>query len=208
MLQRILAKLLHWSNANPPHNRTEFYALKTRLLHKYAKFCGHDLQVITKQCYGDGWWHYDGGEPCGPNCCRCNGTGIFDQRWIRLERWQWGRFLFHVPSGDTRIKPDSAPNSWIHGVIEHPDYGRISNEACLWLYLLCGEWRMFWKALRSSCCCGWYWWPMLNVQRVTMNVCMKLRRQKCWCGKMFFTFGSGHQFCKACRNKPQDLIPF
>lgn len=188
--------------------RNEFYRLKERLLRKHGTLRGHDIQEITKECWGWRRWDYDAGEyeylPCGPDCRRCGGTGIFDQRWVRLERWQWGKYVFHIPSGDTRIKPDSVQ---IRGRIEHPYRGRIHNEAALWLFLLCGEWALFWRAMCSWSCCGWYGWPLTNMQRVTMWLAVKLRRQKCWCGKWYWTWGSGWQVCPHCRREPDD-IPF
>jgi hypothetical protein len=206
MRQRILATLLHYANASPPTERTAFYDLKERLLQRYGTFRGHDLQEIRKPCWGWGWWRDDGGAKCGPKCFRCGGTGIFDLRWVRLERWEWMGYVFHRPAGDTRIKPEG--HVAIQGRIEHPRYGRASSEAALWLYLLCGEWALLWRALRGSSCCGWYLWPLLNVQRVTMHAALWLSRQRCcFCGKTFFTWGSGWQVCKPCRDVPRE-IPF
>ena len=204
MYQRILATLLHYANASPPVNRTEFYALKDRLCRRYAEFRGHDIQEIRKECWGDQRDVYGDWGGCGPNCRRCGGTGIFDVRWVRLERWHWFGYVFHRPDGDTRIKPDSVQ---IHGRIEHPNYGRASNEAALWLYLLCGEWRLLWRALKGSRCCGWYWWPLLNVQRVVMELAMLLHWRRCWCGRRYPTWGSGWQICRKCRNEKQE-VPF
>jgi hypothetical protein len=207
-MQRLLALLLHYANADPPMYRESFYALKERLLRRYGTFRGHDLQEIRKECYGDGWWRYEGGEPCGPKCRRCGGTGVYDMRWVRLERWEWCGYSFHRPDGDTHKPPDPA-NVRIFGRIEHPNYGRASNEAALWLYMLCGEWSLLWRSLKSSRCCGWYWWPMLNVQRVVMELSMRLRWQKCWCGKWFPTWGSGWQCCWKCRQPSAvEEIPF
>src|SRR2546430_712949 len=101
MKGRILALLLHYANANPPWNRTEFYSLKNRLLIRYAKFRGYDLQIIKKECWGplDPDGDYGDHTGCqGRFCPHCGGTGIFDVRWVRLERWQWGRYLFHRPT--------------------------------------------------------------------------------------------------------------
>jgi hypothetical protein len=193
LYQRLIVRLLHLANASPPSNRTEFYALKTRLLKRYATFRGHEMQEIKKQCWGES--HYKDGDeryrPCGPKCRRCGGTGIFDLRWVRLERYLWLGYVFHSPAGDTRVRPDSVQ---IRGIIEHQDYGRKSAEAVLWLYLLTGNWRMFGRQITRSYCCGWFWWPLLNVQRIATKFRMKLRRQRCWCGRGFQTWGTGWQF--------------
>lgn len=198
---RIVSTLLHYANASPPHNRTEFYALKSRLVEEHGRFCGHDLQEIRKECWGPLVPFSEGGyegerRGCqGEKCRNCGGTGVFDIRWIRLQRWEWCGRVFHSPDGETRRPPDAGSVN-IFGRIEHPKYGRASHEAVLWLYLLCGEWRLFWKAMRGSCCCGWVWWPLLNVQKVVMHL----------------TWGSGRQICRRCWNAPSwddnQEIPF
>ena len=167
LYSRLLAWLLHYANARPPMFSTDFYNLKTRLLHRFAKLSGHDVQEIRKECWGD---HRNG---CGPKCTRCGGTGIHDLFWVRLERWQWGRHVFHCPIGRVRFKPSELIQ--IHGRIEHAKYGHASNEAVLWLYLLCGEGALLWHAMKSSCSCGWYFWPFLNLQRVVMRTRAWLR---------------------------------
>lgn len=210
MYQRILATLLHYANSSPPWNIRHFYALKHRLLKRYATFLGHDMQEIRKECWGP-WNDWDGPSGCpGASCRKCRGTGIYDIRWHRLERWWWLGYTFHVPSGSTIIRPKTT-GPMIQGRIEHKDYGRLSGEAVLWLYLLCGEWWLLWKAMKSSCACGWYFWPMLNLQRVVMRLSMWLRWHRCYCGKWFPTWGSGWRICKSCRNpSPAQLeeIPF
>lgn len=198
----LLATLLHYANADPHFlHRADFYALKHCLLKRYGRFAGHDIQEIRKECYGrrDRW--YGDWEGCpGEKCPKCGGTGVFDIRWFRLERWEWGGYTFHVPSGESRKIPSPyPPKGMICGRITHPDYGRASHEAALWLYLLCGEWRLLWWSLRGSCCCGWYWWPLLNVQRVVMHLSMWLSWRKCFCGRWFPTWGSGWQVCRRCR---------
>ncbi len=203
MYQQLLAKLLHWANSYPPVFSREFYALKDRLCRKYARFAGHELQEIRKECWGEKTWDreyggYDYHKCKGKSCRACGGTGIFDIRWVRLERWEWCGFVFHRPDGDTRIPPEVGSVK-IFGRIEHKDYGRLSSEAALWLYLLTGEWKLFCRAMRSSRCCGRFWYPLLNLQKVTMELSMRLRRQRCSCGKTFWTWGSGWQICKKCR---------
>lgn len=186
----LLAWLLHYANARPPVFSRDFYDLKTRLLHRFAEFRGHEIQEILKECWGG----YHTG--CGPKCTRCGGTGVFDLFWVRLERWQWGRYVFHCPAGRTCIKPASVQ---IRGRIEHAKYGRASNEALLWLYLLTGEWRLLWRSLPSSRMSGRYAWPMLTLQRVIFPVRVWLRWRKCSCGKWFPTRGSGWLVCRKCR---------
>lgn len=205
----MLATLLHYANADAPFlHRTEFYALKTRLLERYGTKTAIETQEIRKKCWG---WRdeYGGDKGCrGDDCTKCGGTGVYSLRWVKLERWQWCGYVFHRPIG-YQFNPPDPTTVKIFGRIEHADYGRASQEAALWLYLLCGEWRLLWKSLRSSCACGWYWWPMLNLQRVTMELSMFLSWRKCFCGRRFPTWGSGWQMCRKCR-RPVSIeeIPF
>lgn len=209
VLQRILVRLLHLANARPPFSRAEFYALKEKLLSKYGRFAGHDLQIIEKQCYGDGWWKDEGGTPCGPTCTRCGGTGLYDVRWHRLERWEWLGYVFHRPVDSTSVRPSGNPASWIRGRIEHANHGRKSDEACLWLYILCGEWNMLWRELKGCYRYGFYAYPLLILQKIVFKVSDKLQRRTCFCGKRFNTWGSGWQSCGSCRRKTiQSAIPF
>lgn len=211
--EKLLATLLHYANSSPPCNTTDFYALKERLLKRYGKLIGYDMQEIRKDCWGSYSYREDNHIGCQGDCCRqCGGTGIYSIRWHSLERWEWCGFVFHRPAHTLYTKPETPVT--IHGRIEHKYLGRIHGEAVLWLYLLTGEWRLFWHAMRCSRCCGWVWWPMLNLQKVVMELSMRLRRQRCWCGKMFWTWGSGWQICKKCRREDArkaelwDEIPF
>jgi len=206
----IPATLLHYANAHPPLDRAAFYALKDRLLRKHARFARHQIQEIRKECCGPWNRELDCRAGCpGEKCPCCGGTGVYDIRWVRLERWEWAGYTFHIPAGDTRQIPSPyPPDGMIRGRIEHASYGRKSREAVLWLYLLCGEWRMLWRSLIGSCSCGRYWWPLLNVQRVVMHLSMWLSWRKCWCGRWYPTWGSGWCVCQKCRNKPSEPIPF
>ena len=212
----LIAYLLHVANTDPPTTtRTGFYDLKHRLLKRRAHFAGHDIQEIRKECWGP--WNrrgYDRVGCLGERCPHCGGTGVFDLRWVRLERWEWAGYTFHVPVDNSRVVPSPYPNPrMIHGRIEHRDYGRGATEAALWLYVLCGEWRLLWRTLRGSSHCYPGWWPLCNLQRIVMHAVMWLRWKKCWCGRWFPTWGSGWQACHRCRkpkpvtNETED-IPF
>lgn len=205
--QRTLAWLCHLANSGTPTR--EFYELKDRMLREFAEFRGHDIQEITRECWGDqrdehGDWH-----GCGPKCRRCGGTGIFSQRWVRLQRWHWGRYVFHIPDGSTSIKPDSVQ---IVGRIEHRDYGKASREAELWLFVATLQLRTLWHVLGESWYCKPDWWPMCRLQSIVGPWRMFLRRKRCWCGKWFWTWGSGWQICRKCRRpktaKELEDIPF
>lgn len=199
-----LAWLCHYANADPSFSRRYFYDLKDRLLRQYAEFRGHDMQEITKECWGDKRDEYGDLHGCGPKCRRCGGTGVWDRRWVRLQRWQWGKYTFHIPDGDTRIKPDSVQ---IVGRVEHPDYGKASREAELWLYVVTLQFRTWWHVLSTSAYCSPGWWPMCRLQKCAMWARMKFSWKKCWCGKRFPTWGTGWQICKKCR-KPKPVADY
>ncbi len=206
---RVLAWLCHYANADPSWNKSVFYGLKTRLLRKYATFAGHSIQEITKECWGDQRDEYGDLCGCGPSCTRCGGSGIWDRRWVRLERWDWCGYLFHVPSGTTWKKPDSVQ---IHGVIEHADYGRASREAELWLYALTFQWKSFWDVLTTSGYCNPGWYPMCQLQRIAIRTRKFVKFQTCWeCGNRYWFRKDGTVRCSACRNNPDstnDDVPF
>jgi len=194
--QFILVRLCHLANADSSHCRNTFYDLKDRLLRQYAKFQGHDIQEITKECWGP-WNSFGDNDGCsGKDCPRCGGSGIYDRRWVRLQRWQWGKYTFHIPCGDTRIKPDSVQ---IYGRVKHVDYGKASREAELWLYLVTLNFGMWWKVLSTSSYCKPGWYPMCRLQGWAMWARMSFSWRKCWCGKLFPTWGSGWNICKKCR---------
>lgn len=202
MIQRLLATLLHYANADTGATyRQEFYALKERLLRRYGRFDGHQIQEIKKLCWGP--WGHEYGERAGckgEGCPHCRGTGVFDIRWVRLERWVWQGYVFHRPVDDTRIIPSPyPPANMIHGRIEHPRYGRGANEARLWLYLLCGELRLFWKDWTSHAYCGWSWWPLTNMQRAVMNLSMHFHVARCRCGRRYFANRRGNYHCSCPR---------
>ncbi len=205
----VTSRLLHLANADPGDRRS-FYELKERLLRRYATFWGNDIQEIVKECWGDQVDEHGDRYGCGPQCRRCGGTGVWERKWIVLQRWHWGGYVFHVPEGRTYQKPESVQ---IHGRIEHPDYGRASREAELWLYLLCREWRKWWHAVSTSCYMRPGWWPMCRLQKVAMRLRTNFSWRRCSdCNCLFLTWGSGWLVCKTCREpKPvagRDEVPF
>lgn len=118
-----MPKLLHIANSDPPSNkqwRERFYAMKNRILHRWAEPDGFDLQAFEgKECWNctDGMWDkYN-------ECHRCEGSGWY--RWprvIRLNRWKFGRFVFHEPvlTAYREAKPDE--KIAIRGRVEHASY--------------------------------------------------------------------------------------
>lgn len=209
--QSIVATLLHYANSSPPWLwRNEFFRLKDQLLRKYGTFLGTSIQEIRKPCWGPWFWTEWGYEPTkclGEKCPRCGGTGNFDVRWVRLLKWEWCGFVFFVPAGDTRIKPEREPD--IGGRIEHANYGLVSDEAALWLLILCREWKLFRRVMTSSCHRGWQEYPLLSAQQVMFRSYWFWKRRQCPCGRWFFTWDEGHRRCPKCRvNLQLQEVPF
>lgn len=123
----MLAYLLHVANSNPWF-RDRFYAMKTRILHRYATSDGYDLQELPGKecwsCHGSGtYYHLSGDED---TCWKCDGLGWYRRpRWTVLQRWQLGRYSFHEPtksghgSAPLDFKP---PRNLILGYVKHRDY--------------------------------------------------------------------------------------
>lgn len=209
LYERLIAWLLHVANTDAHCSPSRFYGVKEKLLRRYGRFAGHELQEIRKECWGPrvrGDWYDDSFSGCkGASCSRCGGTGLFDIRWIRLERWEWRGYVFHRPAGDTRVKPDIT-HVRIFGRIRHKDYGIAAGEARLWLYLLTCEWRLFWHDLSTHCYGYPRWWPLLNLQRVAMNARMWLEVRRCFCGRKFLAMNTGWQICRKCRKPHETAI--
>lgn len=202
VIQYLIATLLHYANSSPPGSRTQFYSLKKRLLERYGEFVGDDIQHIVKECWGRYDGRYDESIPCGPNCRKCGGTGIYSQSWHVLKKYVWCGRQFHVWERQLYLKPELPVT--ITGRIEHRQYGRKPNEAALWLYLLCGEWKNFWHLLTCQRVCGWTWWPLLNVQKIAMEWRMFFGRRRCFCGRWYWTYGAGWQICGHCRRREHE----
>jgi hypothetical protein len=126
--------------------RTEFYALKDRLLQRYASYDGVDVQHIVKPCWGPGC---DGDEnrfTCpGSSCRKCGGTGVFSERFIPLQRWNFEGRIFHRPMGETSKRPATIEGHILHGDVD----AHAAADAALWLFLLCDR-RLFWSTLGAS----------------------------------------------------------
>lgn len=174
MIEAALARLLHVANSRPPHTRREeFYALKDRLLKRYAVRDGYHIQEIKKEC----WGYLDTNGCDRSEGCRCYGSGFYDHFFVRLEVYRWRGYEFHRPV-ERRCRPTAAPD--IVGYIEHRDRGKWPNESVLWLCLLSGEWKLL-RQLAGSCWTTAPWWMIgLQIQRLTFWL-RQHRPQRC-CG--------------------------
>jgi hypothetical protein len=146
----LLANLLHLANAAPPYGdwrREHFYAMKQRILERFGRRDGEDIQFITKPCWGDRRRGYRG--VCTRDQeCRCGGSGVYDFYWVRLERWRMGDHIFHRPVERLRSSPGKVT---IEGIIRHqvPDRWQ-AHEAHLLLSLIFDR-RLFVSMLDYIC---------------------------------------------------------
>jgi len=130
-VKRLVAWLLHIANRHPPYlHRTEFYELKDRILKRHGSIVAYDTQHIVNEC----WGYYDAGSCQGAACRKCGGSGVFQEKWVALERWHFGRYTFHRPWTVVYVKPALAAS--IEGRIQHGGDARDSMEAAMWLALL------------------------------------------------------------------------
>lgn len=108
-----------------PEKEYYFYPLKDKLLRKYGKPDGYDLQVIHHRCWsceGTGiYTHWDGDEE---ECEACEGTGIYRTVRVILARYILGQSVYHIPSKDYNLRDKSAPKNIIDAFIVHDDVDR------------------------------------------------------------------------------------
>jgi hypothetical protein len=207
MVVKILSTVLHYANANPPFlAEREFYAIKDRLLEQYGQPDGHDVQRIEYAC-----WNCDGSTWCN----KCGGTGIYNEKWIMLERFNFGRFQFHRPVPEFKFWPKLKGLPTIEGKVQHANYGRLSDECALWLFLLFDR-VTFWPLMRWRCKIHPGFYPLLNIQKacfylthLEMSQWFKwvqsyqrkvklLKQHQCECGRHYRPILTGEYFCNHC----------
>lgn len=159
LYRRLIAWLLWQANGHPgaATYKSAFYAIKDRILTRYGKQIGYDVQEIEKLCWlcdGKGGeyrygGYYDERDAEYPprtweDCSFCRGIGVFDRFWVKLEKHQLGPYRFHRPTDRTRevniaqkwIAGMSSKNL-IRGYVTHKDRPEeLAIEAHLWLMLL------------------------------------------------------------------------
>lgn len=160
MIRPILARLLGLANAAPPYVfRDEFYAMKSRILERWATPDGYDIQHIAYPCWtcnGRGEFRRSGA------CCKCGGTGVHHEVWVCLKRWKLGGRVFHIPQ-ERVTEPPSNPVT-IEGHITHATPpGNRAFESTLWL-ALCFDRRLFLRMLIFRYLSGgaMVGWPILT----------------------------------------------
>lgn len=170
MLIRGLSRLLYLANCSPPYcYRSDFYAMKDRILRRFGRRAGEDWQEIVRECWGchgTGVNRYYYGDH--DQCWKCDGTGVYDQFWVRLERWEFAGHIFHRPAERVYERPE-VPVA-IKGKVTHADHGYASKEAALWLALMFDR-RLFVRLMMAECCGGRTWrYPLTTAQKAAFRV--------------------------------------
>lgn len=173
----MLSLLLHIANSSPI-DKELFYAMKTRILQRFARDDGLDLQVLPgKHCWGcDGsglYYHTYSGD--ADECYRCGGSGWY--RWptyVTLRRWRLGPRVFHQPIDRCygTMPIGLVPKVQIEGYVTHRRY---SFRAVRWSTLTLGL--IFDRRLAGIAAHDIYrrWW----IVRLTARRCIDCRR-KIW----------------------------
>lgn len=121
----LLAYMLFLANTNPGAERQAFYAMKGKILRR------EDIQELVYDCWncnGAGGWVelVPDGYSDWIECHKCGGDGVWDRRWVILDRWELGGRTFHNPNGRLTSRPAHVA---IRGRVRHPDMGRWATVA-------------------------------------------------------------------------------
>lgn len=141
-MRKLIGFLLWNANANPPFwLKGRFYHMKDRLLRRFGEYVGYDIQHIRKECWT---CHGTGMYTEKQRCWNCS-NGIYKEFWCKLERWQVGNYVFHLPQKKSLvpiIAYDDKVNlieDYIHHEI--PKY-HLAEECLYWLALFF-DWQFF-----------------------------------------------------------------
>jgi hypothetical protein len=173
MLRLLLGFLLFHANRDPLEKKS-FYAIKERLLRRYGKKVGADVQhlagVRCNRCDRGRHWHwiYDWHGFGYESCWHCDGTGWYKpERWVLLLRIQVGGHIFHRPVSTAYYEcwlPPTVRARVLDGYVKHPSSPfHLSRECCLWLYLFFDRER-FRKEMRLGIGCEHYFTPFVAWQ--------------------------------------------
>lgn len=135
----IIGLLMYLANkaGTSTFRQVHFYPLKDKLLTIYGTYKGWDLQHITKEC-----WNCQ-----GKGCHRCH-KGIYEQKYILLDRYRIANFMFHIPKQNFGCDPRGSeyyekyygkPVNLIEGYIRHNPkhpFKWLCQEAELWLFFI------------------------------------------------------------------------
>ncbi len=171
----MLARLLHIANSSPL-DKERFYAMKSRILHRFASKDGTDLQELPGKpcwsCDGTGiFTHiYSGDED---ECHKCYGDGWFKRPcYVTLQRWRMGRFVFHEPIDRCWGRPPVGlkQTKTIKGYVEHRRYSYRQVRWATLLLALCFDWPLASLTWNDIYRC---WW----IVRMTTRRCIDCKRR-------------------------------
>lgn len=134
----ILGYILHLANRDIPFlHKEKFYAIKTKLLKNHGTIICNEIQHIEKKCNTcDATGIYKCSYKLKETCWWCNGTGTYQEFWVRLEKYKLGNFYFHNPIQKSYTILFEGVSKPIEGYIEHrAPKRRMGTEAALWLFL-------------------------------------------------------------------------
>lgn len=172
MIKLILSYLLH--HANRETKLEEYYRIKDKILSRYGKPVGFDVQFIEgKICHSCGgrgvhdFYDYNGRIYKTEACWHCYFGWYKRPSWVLLQRLQFGKYIFHKPIGRGYGKTNpfanhaGVNNEVIKGYIDH-ERTKFGKDALVILYLLY-DWKGYWKRWKQSIGRGWYchksvWW--------------------------------------------------
>lgn len=160
--EKVLSWLLH--HANREGRNENFYAIKNRLLSKYGKHIGYDVQFIEgKKCYsceGTGEhkkYDYHGRVYDVDACYRCYDGWYKRPTWNILQKVQFGKFIFHQPYQRAYKKPTDIATAIIEGYIEHnrSKHGKLALSVLFLIYER-GYVKRWYKETGIGWRCYWY----------------------------------------------------
>jgi len=169
IIRSILSILLH--HANRETRADEFYKIKDRVLSRYGKVIGYDVQFIEGKichsCNGTGLYKkyswFTGKVYEIESCNRCWHGWYKPNTWVLLQRIQFGRYTFHKPvQRETRFKDNPFTNNagWnvksvlITGYIQH-NRSKYGKDALVILYLIF-DWKRYWRRWYQTIGRSWY----------------------------------------------------
>jgi hypothetical protein len=193
MIKHILSYLLH--HANRETNMEEFYKIKDKIITKYGKGIGHDVQFIEgkkcRSCGGFGYhrkYSWETGKVYDTvDCYHCWWGWYKQPTWVLLERIRFGKYIFHKPVerkyGSKNPFDHIVNNPVIEGYIDHTR-SKYGKDALVILFLLY-DWKGYWKRWYCHIGTGWYWhWSWIYTPRKWPNNIAHLIR----CGRKAIPF--------------------
>lgn len=161
---KILSWLLH--HANRAGKDEKFYKMKNRLLAKYGRVIGYDVQFIEGSkcwsCNGTGTYKFKkfdflSGNYYAEHCYSCHNGWYKRPTWNILSRIQFGKYEFHQPFQRVYEKPEMS-NHFIEGYIDHKK-SNYTNFAKTVLFLLFekGYLKRWYAMTGNGWRCLWYW---------------------------------------------------